>query len=80
MWQWCDDAYVASMNSAEAIAKYQFLKEDKANDGSSLGVLRGASWGDEDEIVLRSAFRYGLDAGTRSVAFGFRCVLVVSGG
>jgi len=43
-------------------------------------VLRGGSWFYDSEIRLRSAYRSYDRPTSRFGNFGFRCVLVVSGG
>jgi formylglycine-generating enzyme required for sulfatase activity len=80
VWQWCDTEYKASMNGAEALEKYPVLKNEKASDGTPSRVLRGASWDSNVEIILRSTYRNFGHPAKRYVSFGFRCVLVVSGG
>jgi formylglycine-generating enzyme required for sulfatase activity len=80
VWQWCEDAYKARMNSPEAITTYTHLKEETTGDGTPYRVLRGASWVDGGEVILRSAFRENghPEHGLNNV--GFRCVLEGSGG
>jgi formylglycine-generating enzyme required for sulfatase activity len=80
VWQWCEDEYKASMNSAEAIKALPALKEEKASDGTPYRVLRGASWFLSDEISLRSTYRNRNHPSIRNDYGGFRCVLVISGG
>ncbi len=80
VWQWCEDPYRATMNDADALQEIPALKEERASDGTPYRVLRGGSWGDNAEILLRSSFRDFVRPAYRSVNFGFRCVLVVSGG
>jgi formylglycine-generating enzyme required for sulfatase activity len=79
VWQWCDTEYKASMNSAEAVKALQALNEEKASDGTPYRVLRGASWGSNDEIRLRSTCRNYVLPTVRNAGIGFRCVLVISG-
>ena len=79
-WEWCEDIYRASMNSADALKAFPVLKTEKASDGSPFRVLRGGSWSDDSEIDLRSAYRrFGLPTG-RFGRYGFRCVMALSGG
>ena len=80
VWQWCEDEYRASMNSAEALREIPTLKEEKASDGTAYRVLRGGSWDRHAEVNLRSAYRIGVLPTRRRGLYGFRCVLVVSGG
>jgi hypothetical protein len=54
--------------------------EDRYDTGHKSRVLRGASWYVSVEFALRSAFRAGIDPSDRDDYFGFRCVLVISGG
>jgi len=79
-WEWCRDELRASMNDADVLEKTPVLKVERGSDGTPYRVLRGGSWYNADEILLRSSFR-GSDFPTyRDVNCGFRCVLVVSGG
>jgi len=78
VWQWCEDEYKASMNTAEALGMYPFLKDEKVN-GTSCRVIRGGAWGDFSEMYLRSSFHAPDLPASRRSDCGFRCVLVVSG-
>jgi len=80
VWQWCEDKYRASMNSAEVIKKIPALKDERASDGTPFRVLRGASWRNSREIGLRSASRVLFDPRSRYDHNGFRCVLVIPAG
>jgi hypothetical protein len=80
VWQWCEDQYRASMNSADAIKAVPKLKGEKARDGTPFRVVRGASWFNNVEIYLRSTYRSYDHPTNRSDRIGFRCVLVISGG
>jgi formylglycine-generating enzyme required for sulfatase activity len=80
VWQWCEDEYRASMNSAEALKKHPILKNEKASDGTAFRVLRGGSWNGGVEIYLRSTCRDNIPPASRIDINGFRCVVVVSGG
>ncbi len=80
VWEWCEDEYKASMNSAEARKANPALEKEKASDGTHYRVLRGGSWSNNSEVILRSSFRDYVRPSNRIVDYGFRCVLVVSGG
>lgn len=80
MWQWCEDEYRASMNSAEALKTYPILKTEKSSDGTPYRVVRGGSWNYDVPIDLRSAYRIYDHPTNRDDFIGFRCVLVISGG
>ena len=78
--EWCEDEYRARMNSAEAIKAFPALKDEKMPDGTRLRVLRGGSWCDSQDLLLRSSFRGRNHPALRVISGGFRCVVVVSGG
>jgi serine/threonine protein kinase/formylglycine-generating enzyme required for sulfatase activity len=54
--------------------------EDAFDAKHEFRVVRGGSWGSVGMIFLRSSCRYGVPTSLRHVYYGFRCVLVVSGG
>jgi uncharacterized caspase-like protein len=80
--QWCEDQYRTSMYDAEMLKEYSFLKDEKESerDGTPLRVLRGSSWSHGSDFLLRSTRRGGVPHTLDSNDFGFRCVLVISGG
>ena len=80
VWEWCEDKYKATMNSAEVRKTHPFLEMDKTSDGTPYRVVRGGSWLDNQEIKLRSSSRNRGETTFRCIFHGFRCVLVVSGG
>ena len=47
---------------------------------NQFGVLRGGSWFNSDEIIQRSSCRHFNRPDARKNYYGFRCVMVVSGG
>ena len=80
VWEWCEDEYKATMNSAEARKASPVLEKEKASDGTPFRGVRGGSWDSDDEIILRSSFRINALPSNRFDNRGFRCVLMVSGG
>jgi serine/threonine protein kinase/formylglycine-generating enzyme required for sulfatase activity len=80
VWQWCEDEYQASMNSAEALEKYPFLKNERGSDDTALRLMRGASWASSNEFTLRSSYRDSLPAARHLDHVGFRCVLAAGPG
>lgn len=54
--------------------------EDVAEPGSRMRILRGSSWKESTPAALRSSARKRELAGARGSQFGFRCVLVSTGG
>jgi serine/threonine protein kinase/formylglycine-generating enzyme required for sulfatase activity len=76
--EWCSTWYEASMNDADVLKEFPELKDD--GGGQSLRVLRGASWDNGTEAILRSSCRYLEVPRYRVGDYGFRCVLVVAGG
>jgi formylglycine-generating enzyme required for sulfatase activity/serine/threonine protein kinase len=78
VFEWCSTWYSASMNEADVLKEFPVLKDDKG--GQTYRVLRGASWNDIAETLLRSSCRNNEDPRVRNSNYGFRCVVVVSGG
>lgn len=78
VYEWCSTWYKASMNEADALEKYEVLKND--GGGEKYRVLRGGSWYADTEFSLRSSYRDCDSPRYRGGFYGFRCVLVVSGG
>jgi formylglycine-generating enzyme required for sulfatase activity len=78
VWQWCEDEYKASMNSAEAIAIFPYLKIEKSGDGIPNRVTRGGSWNNTAAIHFQSMYRNGAYSEYGYDSNGFRCVLVIS--
>jgi formylglycine-generating enzyme required for sulfatase activity len=75
--EWCRTWYAASLNDADLLKELPVLKDDRG--GQAYRVLRGASWGSDDRVTLRSSFRnYDLPT-SRDACRGFRCVLMVAG-
>ena len=74
VWEWCDDWYRSSLNPAELIRKYPWLKEDRG--GQMYRVLRGGSWFGDFPENLRVSFRFNFHPEYRYNFIGFRCVLV----
>jgi hypothetical protein len=54
--------------------------QDWYNEDKEYRVLRGASWGINDRVLLRSSYRGLGHPMDRVDSLGFRCVLVVAGG
>ncbi len=77
VWEFCEDEYKASMNSAEALETIPVLKNEKYSDGTPFRVLRGASWSSNGSVYLRSAFRNYGHPTYRNVNYGFRLVVSV---
>jgi formylglycine-generating enzyme required for sulfatase activity len=75
VFEWCGTWYRASLNEADVLEKYTFLKDDKG--GETYRVLRGGSWFDFTEVILRSSYRVGDAPRGRGDGDGFRCVLSV---
>ncbi len=59
---------------------WQWCEDFWESGSNSARVLRGGSWNYGGEFALRSSYRYYAPLAGRYVDFGFRCVLVVSGG
>lgn len=76
LWQWCQDWYVKSMNSADLLKKYPGLAND--GGGQKFKVQRGASWSAYVSDYMLSAYRnYDAPNGCYD-NYGFRCVLTTS--
>ena len=75
VFEWCGTWYRASLNEADALEKLPFLKNDQG--GETYRVLRGGSWYNYIEILLRSSFRIRAAPRFRNDCNGFRCVLSV---
>jgi formylglycine-generating enzyme required for sulfatase activity len=80
VFEWCEDPYRASMNDADLLEAYSFLKEEKDSEGTPYRVLRGGSWLNYAEFSLRSSSRSCDLPTTRSVSGGFRLVVSVGVG
>jgi formylglycine-generating enzyme required for sulfatase activity len=80
VWEWCEDPYRASMNEADVLEAYPFLREEKHPDGTPFRVLRGGSWGNHAEFYLRSSYRFYDHPTFRNVNYGFRLVVSVGDG
>jgi hypothetical protein len=74
--QWCQDWYKKEMNSPDILQKYPIMGMD--GGGMTSRVLRGGSWVNSDEVILRSSFHSGYFPSAGGTGSGFRCVLVVS--
>ena len=77
VWQWCDDDYRASMNSADVLQKFPTLRQEKESDGTPLTLFRGGSWLDHEPLLLRSSCRFPSNLSKRADTSGFRVVLAV---
>ena len=75
VFEWCGTWYRASLNEADALEKLPFLKDDQG--GETYRVVRGGSWYNFVEVILRSSYRYGYAPRNRNGSGGFRCVLSV---
>ena len=75
VFEWCGTWYRASLNEADALEKLPFLKNDQG--GETYRVVRGGSWYNFVEVILRSSYRYGYAPRNRNGSGGFRCVLSV---
>jgi len=75
VYEWCEDWYRADMNSNEFRSKHSDLNVD--GGGQKYKVMRGASWGANNESVALS-YHAPLLPDKRSYFIGFRCVLVNS--
>src|SRR4029079_2161026 len=73
VWQWCEDWYRGTMNSASVLRKWPFLKE-KAGERQCRAV-RGGSWHSWDPDELLSSYRGGDTPDYRDDLNGFPCVL-----
>jgi formylglycine-generating enzyme required for sulfatase activity len=80
VFEWCEDPYRASMNDADALEAYPFLKEEKDSEGTPYRVLRGGSWSYDAEIHLRSSYRGSGHPAFRRILYGFRLVVSVGVG
>jgi formylglycine-generating enzyme required for sulfatase activity len=80
VFEWCEDPYRASMNDADLLEAYSFLKDEKDSDGTPFRVLRGGSWSDNAEVLLRSSCRRIGHPTVRYVGNGFRLVVSVGVG
>jgi formylglycine-generating enzyme required for sulfatase activity len=80
VFEWCEDPYRASMNDADALEAYPGLKEEKDSEGTSYRVLRGGSWRNGAEILLRSSYRNREHPTLRLGTLGFRFVVSVGVG
>jgi len=54
--------------------------EDWYDEKKDSRALRGASWNDDVATCLRSTYRIYAHPANRFDRYGFRCVLVISGG
>jgi formylglycine-generating enzyme required for sulfatase activity len=79
VWEWCEDAYHPTMNSAEALQESSELMAETAPGGIHFRVVRGACWIDFAEIRQRTSYRWPLYPAARTDGVGFRCVVVVPG-
>ena len=80
LWEWCEDAYKSTMNTADILEEYPVLQVESYSDGTPFRVLRGGSWSYNSEGNLRSAYR-DLNLPTcRSFDYGFRPVVEVAPG
>lgn len=79
VWQWCEDYYRSSMNTADVLQKFPELRYEKALDGTPYRAVCGASWYANAEMYLRSSFRHRARPSSRYANLGFRCVVERSG-
>lgn len=78
VWEWCEDKYRSSMNSAELLEEVPALRKETAEDGTPFRVRRGGSWINNSVMSLRSSYRvYNLPT-ARVFNFGFRVVAEAS--
>jgi len=75
LWEWCEDAYRATLNTPAVLSENPILKEETAADGTPHRVLRGAAWDNLDETSLRPEFRDMDEPDRRDDDYGFRLVL-----
>jgi formylglycine-generating enzyme required for sulfatase activity len=76
--EWCGSWFTADLNDEEAKKAIPFLANDMG--GQTWRVLRGASWINDERVLLRSAYRNFGHPLDRYDGYGFRVVLVVAGG
>jgi formylglycine-generating enzyme required for sulfatase activity len=70
-WEWCDEEYRAEMNETDFLTAYP--EAQRVGRGSN--VLRGGSWSDGGEPMLRLSCRNAERPENRYDTQGFRCVL-----
>jgi formylglycine-generating enzyme required for sulfatase activity len=80
VFEWCEDPYRASMNDADLLEAYSFLKREKDSEGTPYRVLRGGSWVTYAEFALRSSYRDLGHPTSRYDHYGFRLVVSVGVG
>jgi serine/threonine protein kinase len=80
VWQWLEDPYLASMNTADQIKRLPGLRNEISTDGMHLVTVRGGSWLVFIESFMRSSYHDPVHPGFRGDKLGFRCVLDLSGG
>jgi formylglycine-generating enzyme required for sulfatase activity len=80
VFEWCEDPYQASMNDADALTAYPTLNSEKGDGGTPYRLLRGGSWDDGAEVLLRSSFRNSGHPTNRYDDRGFRFVVSVGVG
>ncbi len=56
--EWCEDEYLATMNSADTLQEIPSLEREISSDGvTHMRVVRGCGWSSYTEIFIRSAAR-----------------------
>jgi formylglycine-generating enzyme required for sulfatase activity/serine/threonine protein kinase len=78
VWQWCEDEYRTYMNDSDALEEISALRHERADDGTPMRVLRGASWFSSRPMMLRTSFHLFDHPVSRYDYYGFRVVLEVS--
>jgi len=72
VYQWCRDWYDPHFY-ADPLAAAQ-NPENQSVGEMKHRVVRGGSWGDQDPVYFRSAYRLDIPATGRDISGGFRCV------
>jgi len=67
VWEWCEDWY-----DSNAYKNYKTGNLTLPGSGTSR-VLRGGSWGDDNEKYFSCFYRYNDIPGFRNFSYGFRC-------
>jgi formylglycine-generating enzyme required for sulfatase activity len=76
VWEWCEDSFLAAMNDKDVLrANPDFSGEIDSNEGRR--VLRGGSWYDDSEELLRSAARSAEYPSSMDDHIGFRLVVEI---
>ncbi len=71
VWEWCRDAWERDAYEARDGQKDPWMQPKDKSSGSAVRVLRGGSWGAEEE-ALHAAYRFVWGAGRRHRDVGFR--------